>query len=390
VRFEGGGRWIVALFLPEAMPIPLTWTAGTPANDAVARRDRQFALRELRGYALAFGALAAAFLVTRVTWPLFSGTPLILLFGATFAAARWAGETPAILSILLAAFAATRVAPPGSGFTIDESSIVVFAAGSLVISRIVAGRNRVEAALRASEGQFRAAWDNSAFGAALLNRRGMVERINPAMERTLGYPSAAWAGVSFGYFGDPMHASSDRSRFIDFVNGTDEWYQDEQRYRRADGTIIWCRVTMSAVQDVAGGRRTGALMVLEDVTRRRKAESDLREWEARYLSLFEQVPIGLFQSGADGRFVAVNARLLGMLGYDAWSSLSGAGIADFLIERDARSTVQDAMADGQEVEDLVTSLQRKDGSRAGVVMDVRPVRGPEGAVVYYDGIVRET
>ena len=101
------------------------------------------------------------------------------------------------------------------------------------------------------------------------------------------------------------------------------------------------------------------------------------------------MPIGLFQSGADGRFVAVNERLLGMLGYDAWSSLSGAGIADFLIERDARSIVQDAMAAGQEVAGLATTLQLKDGGRVGIVVDVRPVRSPDGIVVYYDGIVRE-
>jgi PAS domain S-box-containing protein len=202
------------------MPIPLTWSAETPANDAAVRRERPSEPADLAGYAIAFGAVLGALAITRLTWPLFAHTPLILLFGATFA-----------------------------------------------------------------------------------------------------------------------------------------------------------------------GRRTGALMVFEDVTRRRNAESELRAWEARYRALFEQLPIGLFQSGADGRLAAVNPSLLALLGIDA-PAAGSARIADFIIDRVARSIVQDAMAAGRAVTNLSAALLRRDGGRVEVVLDVRPARGADGAVIYYDGVVR--
>jgi PAS domain S-box-containing protein len=370
-------------------PIPSTWTAHAPADDATARRQRRVTIADLRACAIALVAVAAAVIVTRATWPLLERTPLLLLFGATFVTARWGSESAALLAIVVAALAAGFVFPPGADASFGETSIVSLVTVSLVVNRIIVGRNRAESALRASEGQFRAAWDNSAFGAALLNERGMVTRINPAMERTLGYPGAAWAGVSFGYFGDPDVAAEQRQRFLTFIGGSDAWYEEEQRYRRADGTSIWCRVTMSAVHDGPEGRRTGALMVLEDVTRRRRAEDDLHAWEERYRKLFDEVPVGLFQSGADGRLFAVNQWLAATLGAPSVEALRGAPIADYIGDRTARSTVQDALASGRSVRGLEIALQRQGSRRLTVVLDMRPVRGTDGVVQYFDGTIRE-
>ena len=369
------------------------WGAEIPVAKAAAapRRaiDRATLPREAIGYAIAFGSVAAALAITRFTWPFFARTPLLLLFVATFAAARFASETAALLSILMAGLGAGFGVPAGS-VLVDEPAIILFVGGSFIVNRIVIGRNRAVSALRASEGQFRAAWDNSAFGAALLNRRGLVERINPAMERTLGYPSAAWGGVSFGYFSHPDDQADERTRFAAFIGGGEEWYQREQRYRRADGGTIWCRVTMSATHDGEGGPRTGALMVLEDVTRRRRAEDDLRAWEERYRRLFEQVPIGLFQCSVDGRLLSVNAAFLALIGHESSGAVRGAGIADFIADRDARSSVQDALAAGGRVCAMQTQLQRKDGGRIAAILDVRPVRSADGVVEYLDGTARES
>jgi PAS domain S-box-containing protein len=372
---------------PALRSIPLTWGTEIVRAPAPARVRTSWS-RELAGYAISFGAVLAAILLTRVTWPLLSRTPFALLLAANFIAARYGNEPGALLAILISAFG-TGVAVPGDAPNTDQLAVAVMVSGSFVLNRIVVGRNRVEAALRASEAQFRAAWDNSAFGAALLNARGLVERINPAMERTLGYPSSAWAGVSFGYFSHIDDQTDERARFAVFIEGGEEWYQREQRYRRADGGIIWCRVTMSATHDGAGGPRTGALMVLEDVTRRRRAEEELRAWEARYRRLFEQMPIGLFQCGMEGRLLSVNRAFLAILGLDSIEGVRGAGVADFVADLETRSTIQDALAAGGRVHDMPVTLQRKDGERVPAVLDVRPVRSADGSVEYLDGTLRD-
>jgi len=373
---------------PASRSIPLTWGAEMLAVPAAAVRARAPWPHELAGYAISFGAVLAAIALTRFTWPLFSRTPFALLLAAHFVAARYGNETGAMPALLVSAFGAGVAMPSGAPNT-DPLAIVVLVSGSIVLNRIVIGRNRVEAALRASEAQFRAAWDNSAFGAALLDRRGLVERINPAMERTLGYPSSAWAGVSFGYFSHIDDQTDERARFAVFIDGGEEWYQREERYRRADGGIIWCRVTMSAMHDGAGGPRTGALMVLEDVTRRRRAEDDLRAWEARYRRLFEQVPVGLFQCGMDGKLHSINRAFLALLGLESAEAVRGAGIADFIADREARSMIQDALAAGGRVHDARVTLQRKDGERIPALLDVRPVRTGDGALDHLDGTLRD-
>jgi PAS domain S-box-containing protein len=106
--------------------------------------------------------------------------------------------------------------------------------------------------------------------------------------------------------------------------------------------------------------------------------------------LFEQVPVGLFQSAVDGRLASVNEALVTMLGHAAHADVRGARLADFIADRAARSTVQDALAFGAEVRRLETQLQQKDGRRLAVIVDVRPVRNMDGVVVFHDGIVRET
>jgi PAS domain S-box-containing protein len=372
---------------PALRTIPLTWGAEIVRAPAPPRTQTSWP-REIAGYAIAVVPVLAAIVLTRLTWPLFSRTPFALLLAANFVAARYGNETASLLAILISAFG-TGVAVPGGAPNTDQLAVVVLVSGSFVLNRVVVGRNRVEAALRASEAQFRAAWDNSAFGAALLNQRGLVERINPAMERTLGYPSSAWAGVSFGYFSHLDDQADERARFAVFIEGGEAWYQREQRYRRADGGIVWCRVTMSATHDGAGGPRTGALMVLEDVTRRRRAEEELRAWEARYRRLFEQMPIGLFQCGMEGRLMSVNRAFLALLGLESIDAVRRAGVADFVADPEARSTIQDALAAGGRVHEMHVTLQRRDGERVPAILDVRPVRSADGSVEYLDGTLRE-
>lgn len=364
---------------------PLTWI--DRGTDTRLPLDRAVVAREARGHALALGAVVAAILFTRVTWPLLSPTPFAALVAAIFVASRWTTETASIVAIVAAALGAGLMVPPVGPPGFQESALMGFVGVSFLVNRIVIGRNTAEAALRASESQFRAAWENSAMGAALLDARGTVERINPAMERTLGFASSAWRGASFTHFVMADETKDARVRFAAFMSGERESYQRENRFRRADGTTIWGRMTMSAIHG-RGGERTAALMVIEDVSRRHSAEEHLRASEARYRALFDDVPVGLFQVATDGRIVMANRALLRMLGHQSTDGLRDVRVADLIATREGQALVDDAVRAGRNLCSLLAPLSCRDALMM-VTLELRVVRDGSGAVGHYDGTVVE-
>jgi PAS domain-containing protein len=172
------------------------WT-GAPQT---AWKIRAVTAADVRAIAVALGAAAFALGTTRATWPMLSHTPFIVLFSSVFVASKWGSEGAGLITLTLTALAAPYMAPPLARPAFEDNALVLFIVGAFLGNRIIGSQTRMEKRLAESEAQVRASWDSAAVGTALLNAHGQVERLNPAMERLLDYPSAAWAGTSFGYF----------------------------------------------------------------------------------------------------------------------------------------------------------------------------------------------
>jgi PAS domain S-box-containing protein len=255
----------------------------------------------LRPYGLAVLATAASLAVTRLTWPFFAGVPFAPLFGAVAATTHWGNGPAGLVAILLSVFGAALALPTEGPVPWNPRTLIGFVPVALIGSRLIAGRNRAVAALRESEAQLRATWEHATLGAALLNRLGRVERINPALERLLGCSDTAATGALFSAFSHPDEAAADQQRFAEFIAGSGGFYQREQQYRRADGTLLWGRSTVSAIRG-ADGVPSGALAVLEDVTAQRQAEVHLREAEERLRRAQKLEAVGQLVAGVAHNF----------------------------------------------------------------------------------------
>lgn len=256
---------------------------------------------EIRACLLALATVTAGVVVTRSTWPLFAGTPFVPLFAAVVITTHWGTARAGLFAIALTVLGAPLAFPAGAPSPWDPRTLIMFVLTSAISNRIVSSRNRAEAALRASEAQLRATWEHAPLGTALLNRAGVVKRINPAFEQLLGYSPEACAGMSFVEFNDPDDAEAERQRFADLIEGGDAFYQREQRYRRQDCTLLWGRVTVSAIRG-AGGVATGALAVLEDITAQRQAELDLRASEQKLRQSQKMEAVGRLVAGVAHNF----------------------------------------------------------------------------------------
>ncbi len=270
---------------------PLENTGLQERSASVFGRAR--AAAELKASALGVTALGIATLGTRLTWPLLERTPLLLVFCAILASSHFLTEAAGLVVIILAMFGAAQVVPPG-GPPIADSSIITFLAASVFFNRLIVRRNQALAALRVSEEQSRNTWQHAAAGVALLDHRGHVERLNPAMERILGYPSDAWRGVPFGYFVHPDEGIDLRARFGALMTGEAPSSEFDREIRRRDGSSIVAHVTLTPILDTTG-RRCGACLTCEDITALRDAEKTLR-------TVREQETMGLLVTGAVHNF----------------------------------------------------------------------------------------
>ena len=116
----------------------------------------------------------------------------------------------------------------------------------------------------------------------------------------------------------------------------------------------------------------------------------LKASEQRYRELFQNVTAGVFQTTADGRFMAANPALVRMLGYDSEDELLAVDVAhDIYMDPGHRDNWVRAMADDGEVRNAELLLKRRDGSRIVVLENSRVVRDAEGRVLFYEGTLTD-
>ena len=159
------------------------------------------------------------------------------------------------------------------------------------ISRDFTELKRAEEALRKSERQFHALFDEAAVGIALVNVTGQAFESNPKLQQMLGYSEEEFRGMPFTQITHPDDVQLDWHLFTELVSGKRDQYQLEKRYYRKDGTLVWGNLTMSLVRDERGEPLFGMGMV-EDITERKRAEEALRQTQAALAHLSRVMTMG--------------------------------------------------------------------------------------------------
>jgi PAS domain S-box-containing protein len=139
-------------------------------------------------------------------------------------------------------------------------------------------RKRAEEALRASENNLRRIIDSIPGLLCMLNPAGVIQAAN---QQLLDYFGKAFEDLNSWRFNDVVHPD-DLPRVISaFTNSmtAGTHFDDELRYRRADGVYRWFQVRIVPVRDTDGGI-TGWYGLITDIDDRKRAEEELRRSEA--------------------------------------------------------------------------------------------------------------
>ena len=155
-------------------------------------------LTHWKPYGLAVFVTLTSVAITRVTWPLFSVAPFAPVFAAVAIATHWGSGRAGLLAIALA-LAGTALAFPSSGDSpVHPIPVALFALIALIGSRLIDGRNRATAALRASEAELRATLESVRASEEKIRRAhkmeavgqlaaGVAHNFNNLLQVTMGY-----------------------------------------------------------------------------------------------------------------------------------------------------------------------------------------------------------
>lgn len=154
----------------------------------------------------------------------------------------------------------------------DATGAICGTAGTL---HDITERHHAAEALRRSEAQFRAIFEHSALGIALVDLESRITEINPALQKMIGYSLADLRGRSFAAITYADDTAQNLELLRQLRAGQRESYQMEKRYLRKDGSLMWATLSASLVHGADG--QPLILGMIEDITQRKQSEETIRQ-----------------------------------------------------------------------------------------------------------------
>jgi PAS domain S-box-containing protein len=301
--------------------------------------------------------------------------PLVTLYGAVTAAVWIGGYSQGVLAAIVGYLVCDLlfIAPRGAfGFS-GTASFVAALAYSFTCSVIIALGNAAHNARRSAninDELLHATLTGIADAVVTIDLIGRVTSLNPAAAELLGWTDRNLRGELFS---DLFHVLKQDRTPIE--NPATLVLRDENMPRATrrhlligrDGSERHIDYTATPLRG-HDGRTVGCVVILRDVSERRRAELALERSERESTDFFENATVALHWIGPDGVIIRANPAELSMLGYTR-EEYVGQHISKFHVDRDV---IDDALARlfrGDALSKFPSRMRCKNGSIKKVVID---------------------
>jgi PAS domain S-box-containing protein len=224
----------------------------------------------------------------------------------------------------------------------DAAGTVV---GASAIARDITAAKEAERKLRAAEDRFRTLAEQLPLTTYIdAPDASTPSYVSPQIETMCGYPAAEWLGDS-GLFAKLLHPD-DRERVLAAIADSVEAgtpLSHEYRMVARGGSVVWLRDSAVTVPESEGGPayRQGYAV---DITAAKEAEELLRETEAKYRALAEQLPLATYVVTEDEKLLYISPQIASLAGYTAEEWMSDPDTFWNVLHPDDRDLVRAAHA----------------------------------------------
>jgi PAS domain S-box-containing protein len=241
---------------------------------------------------------------------------------------------------------------------------------------------RAEAALRESELRFRAVYERSPIGIALVDsRNGRFMQVNPKFCEITGRSEEELLRTDVGSITHPDDVARGGEYLHQLAEEQVPSYEIDKRYVRPDGSVRWVRILVVPMWS-KGETRRWQMGLVEDITERRQTEEALRQSDERFRVALKNSPIAVFNQDRDLRYTWMYNSQLPF----SWSNKLGKTPADLFDPEEAarimevrRRVLETGVGARDEVQ--VTCA----GKKQYLSTTIEPVLDSDGAVIGITG-----
>lgn len=269
--------------------------------------------------------------------------------------------------------------------------------GFVAITRNITKRKRVERDLLQSRERYKRLFELSPIGIITLDMTCMVTSCNPSVLIQCGHYEAELVGKNFLKIVplQAMYIPQFANAFASTIKGKAP-KPFEVAHRRRDGTTGWCEVHTALIK--ANGKKQGVLVLLSDITERKRGEEALRESEKRYRLLADNAADTIWTVDLNMRPTYISPSVTRLLGYSVEEAMAKPMKEVFTpasFEVAMKVLAEELDIEKMEEKDLSRSrtleleVYRKDGSIVPVETRHSFLRDPDGQPIEILTIARD-
>jgi PAS domain S-box-containing protein len=257
--------------------------------------------------------------------------------------------------------------------------------------RVSSLRAAADKALPSGEERWRAIFQNSRIGVALVGPDRHFLLTNARFQELVGYTEAELRQMTVLELTHPDDRAEHEKAASEIRTGRRKDVQIEKRYLRKGGGIVWVRST-AFLAPCPEGTTPCAIALVEDITDRKLAEERLRKQERQFLDAQRVAHFGSWEWDPVADVSVWSEELYRILGLEPGSFRPDLGTyLTWVLPDDrefVRSAIEGAMAGGTNIE-YETRIMRPDGSTGIIRIYGVPVFDRSGAVARFVGVTQD-